>query len=74
MAKQTKATSARGSAGKETTTTHQVHPDPDKSATPDPYKKKLAEVRKDLATLIAKLRTHGIHVDLDRKADEGDEV
>ena len=44
----------------------------EKIAAPDPYKKKLAEVRKDLSTLIAKLRSHGIHVDLDRKADEGE--
>jgi hypothetical protein len=42
----------------------------EKAAAPDPYKKKVAEVRRDLNILIAKLRTHGIHLDLDPKEHE----
>jgi hypothetical protein len=37
------------------------------------YEEKLAEVRRDLDTLIAKLRTHGIHLGLDPKEDDGGE-
>jgi hypothetical protein len=38
------------------------------------YDEKLAEVRRDLDTLVAKLRTHGIHVSLDPQTDDDEEA
>jgi hypothetical protein len=38
------------------------------------YEQKVDQIKKDFALLVAKLRSHGIHLDLDPKKDEGEEV